>query len=283
MRNHEKHKQHNCVMISFQSNIIAIIMSKLLNYKIIIRANQSPINYAKNFIKRKIMSFFYKLADKIIVNSNDFRKEFTKFFHVRSVTIYNLIETQNTLRKRAKQKIKNNFFSRSKNTLNILTIGRLVIQKDQITILRALNLIKHKKQFRFYLIGKGKELNNLKNFITKHKLNDKVKILNYQNNVYPYYKNADLFILSSLYEGLPNTLIEALSLGVPIISSDCQTGPREIINKNNLGKLFKIGDYKNLSNLILKSKKKRKTNYSNDIRFNFEKNLQKYKNLINNL
>ena len=107
--------------------------------------------------------------------------------------------------------------------------------------------------------------------------------MNFQNNVYPYYKKADLFILSSLYEGLPNTLIEALSFGVPIISTDCKTGPREIMKKKKFGKLFRIGDYKKLSNLIMNSKKKRKKNCTNDIRFDFEKNLQKYKNLINNL
>ena len=145
----KNYKKRNSVIISFQSNIIAIIISKLLDYKIIIRANQSPSNYARNFIKRKIMSFFYKKADKIIVNSNDFRKEFNQFFKVRSITIYNLVETQNTLSKLAKQKIKNDFFSNSKNILNILTIGRLVIQKDQITILKALNLIKNKKKFRY--------------------------------------------------------------------------------------------------------------------------------------
>ena len=282
-KNNKNNKSHKCVMISFQSNIIAIIMSKLLNYKIIIRANQSPSNYARNYIKRKIMSLFYKQADKIVVNSNDFRKEFNKFFQVKSITIYNLIESQNILKKLSKQKVNNNFFSNNKNILNILTIGRLVIQKDQITILRALNLIKNKKKFRCYLIGKGKEFNNLKNFIIKYKLNKNVKILNFQNNVYPYYKKADLFILSSLYEGLPNTLIEALSFGVPIISTDCKTGPREILNKKKFGKLFRIGDYKKLSNLIMNSKKKRKTNCTNDIRFDFEKNLQKYKNLINNL
>ena len=173
------------------------------------------------------------------MNSNDFRKEFNKFFQVKSITIYNLIESPKHTEKTFKtKKVNNNFFSNNKNILNILTIGRLVIQKDQITILRALNLIKNKKKFRCYLIGKGKEFNNLKNFIIKYKLNKNVKILNFQNNVYPYYKKADLFILSSLYEGLPNTLIEALSFGVPIISTDCKTGPREILNKKKIWKII---------------------------------------------
>ena len=267
-------------MISFQSNIFAIIFSKLLGYKVIIRSNQSPNNYASNLIKRQIMAFFYKKADKIIVNSLDFKKEFKKFFNLNPINIYNLIEPKKKINKLSKYKIKNCFFSNSKKIINILSVGRLVKQKDQITILKSLNLIKNKKNFRFYLIGKGKELHKLNKYINDNQLKDKVKIIDYQNNIYPYYLKSDLFIMSSLYEGLPNALIEAVTLGVPIISSDCKTGPREILNKQKYGKLFKIGDYDSLSRLIIKSKKKKRVIYFEDKRFNFEKNLQKYSNLI---
>ena len=65
---------------------------------------------------------------------------------------------------------------------------------------------------------KGKEYNNLNNYINNNQLEDKVKIIGYKNNVYPYYLKSDLFVLSSIYEGLPNTLIEALTFGIPIIS-----------------------------------------------------------------
>ena len=269
-------------IVSFQSNILAIVMSKILNYKVIIRSNQSPNNYANNIFKRKIMSFFFKKADKIIVNSDDFRKEFKKFFNLNAFSIYNLIESRSKLESLSSMKIKNNFFSNSKKVLNILSVGRLVVQKNQITILKALNLIKNKKKFRFCLVGKGDEYNNLKIFINENKLNDQIKIINFKKNIYPYYHKADLFILSSLYEGLPNTLIEALTLGVPIISSDCKTGPQEILNKKH-GVLFKIKDYKTLSRLILKSKKKTKVRYVNDMRFDFNHNLKKYENLITSI
>ena len=65
----KKHQNKETILVSFQSNILAIIISKLLNYKIIIRLNQSPNNYAKNYFKRKLMAHFYKRANKIIVNS----------------------------------------------------------------------------------------------------------------------------------------------------------------------------------------------------------------------
>jgi len=282
LKNNNNNNQKT-IIVAFQSNILAIIISKILNYKVIIRSNQSPNNYANNIIKRKIMYFFFKRADKIIVNSNDFKKEFKKFFNLQTIPIYNLIEKISDLRKYSKKLVNDSFFSNSKKVLNILSIGRLVPQKDQITILKALNLIKNKKKFKFYLIGKGSEYKNLKKFINENKLNNQIKILNFKSNIYPYYRKADIFVLSSLYEGLPNTLIEALTFGVPIISSNCKTGPKEILNKKKYGKLFKIKDYKTLSLLILKSKKQIKMKYINDKRFDFYQNLKKYENLITSL
>ena len=270
-------------LVAFQSNVLAIIMSKILNYKIIIRSNQSPNNYALNFIKRKIMGFFFRRADRIIVNSQDFKKEFKKFFNLETFVIYNLIEKISDLKKYSKKKVNEYFFSDSKKIINILSVGRLVPQKDQLTILKALNLIKNRIQFKFCLIGKGDEYKNLIKFIKENKLNNEIKIISFKNNVYPYYLKADVFVLSSLYEGLPNALIEALTFGLPIISTNCKTGPKEILNKKKYGKLFKIKDYNALSKLLLKTKKKNKMKYLNDKRFNFSLNLTKYENLITSL
>ncbi len=280
LKNYNSQKK---TIVSFQANILAVFISKILDYKVIIRSNQSPNYYANNFFKKKIMTFFFKKADKIIVNSEDFKKEFKKFFNLKTYSIYNLMEDQYKLKNLANKKINNNFFSNSKKIINILSIGRLVEQKDQITILKALNLIKNKKEFRFYLIGKGNKYHYLKKFINEKSLNKKVRILNFKNNIYPYYKKADLFILSSLYEGLPNVLIEALTFGIPIIASNCKTGPKEILNGEKYGKLFKIKDYGYLSKLILKSKKNNNIELIKDKRFDFNTNLQKYKNLINSI
>ena len=279
----KKHQDKEAILVSFQSNILAIIFSKLLNYKIIIRLNQSPNNYAKNYFKRKLMGYFYKKANKIIVNSLEFKREIKEYFNLNSTTVYNLMEPKSKILKLSRYRIKNSFFLNSNKVLNILSVGRLVNQKDQITILKSLNLIKNKKKFRFCLIGKGNEFNNLKNYINQNQLNDKVKIIGYKNNVYPYYLKSDLFVLSSLYEGLPNALIEALTFGLQIISSDCKTGPKEILKKGKYGKLFRIKDYKKLSSLILKTKKKQKKKYINDKRFYFKSNLKKYENIINSL
>ena len=78
-------------------------------------------------------------------------------------------------------------------------------------------------------------------------------------------------------------LIEALTTGIQIISSNCKTGPREILEKNKYGKLFNIKDYKSLSKLILKTKKRNNKFFIKDKRFDINNNITKYKNLINSV
>jgi len=110
-----------------------------------------------------------------------------------------------------------------------------------------------------------------------------VKLVGYQDNPFKYIRIADLFILSSKYEGLPNALIEAMFLKKPLISSDCPTGPKEILDNGNYGSLFKVGDYKLLAKLILnfkKSKKRIKNAYLSCSRYNYQNNCKEYLNTI---
>ena len=111
--------------------------------------------------------------------------------------------------------------------------------------------------------------------------------MNFAKNPFTLIKQADLFILSSKYEGLPNVLLEALVLKKFIISSDCPTGPREILMNGKGGLLFKTNDYRDLSKKIIyfiKNKKKcgELLNFAikNLDRFNYEKNLDKYYKLV---
>ena len=128
--------------------------------------------------------------------------------------------------------------------MNIITVGRFTDQKDQITLLKAINLIKSKINFRLIIIGKGVEKKNLINFISENNLSKNIKIFNFMKNPFNLIRSSDLFVLTSRYEGLPNVLLEALTLKKFIISTDCPTGPKEILLNGKAGNLFKIGDYK---------------------------------------
>ena len=274
------------IVFCFQANIYAILICKIFSVKIIVRSNSAPFGWSKNFLKKKIFKIVLKLADKIIVNSYEFKKDLKKEFQVNSICIYNPLDKKKIINQ-SKKKIRKIF---SQKTLKIINVGRFVNQKDQLTILKALNEIKDKISFNAIIIGKGILKNKLKEFIMNNELNKKIKIMDFKNNPYPYIAQADIFVLSSSFEGLPNVLLEALVLNKFIISSNCRTGPKEILLDGKGGDLFKVGDYKKLSELLIdyqKNKdiklKKLKFARKNLNRFEYEMNLKKYLNLVRSI
>ena len=128
----------------------------------------------------------------------------------------------------------------------------------------------------------------LQNYISDNKLKDKVKLLGYTNNPFPYIRKADILILTSRFEGLPNILLEAQFLKKYIISTDCPTGPKEILLNGKAGDLIKVKDYKKLS-LLINQYHNRKGLINNKInigsknfyRFNYELNCKKYLDFVN--
>ena len=275
------------IVLSFQANLSAIILCQLFNIKIIIRANSSSTLWAKNKIKLFIFKILFKLSNDIIVNSLDLKKEFDAKFNVNSNLIYNPLN-KNEILKKSNKKIKFNFFENSKKTINIINIGRLTEQKNQIIILKALKSLNKSIKFKFLIMGSGKLKVSLQKYIRNNGLNSSVKIINYHKNPYPFIKKSDLFILSSKYEGLPNVLLEAQVLKKPIISSDCPTGPKEILENGRYGLIFKNDNYKDLLKKIkhfLKNKKKhqKKTTKAkkNLSKYDLKRNLKKYTHIIN--
>ena len=267
------------VILSFQSNITTIIVSKILGFKVLIRLNTSSKKYLKNFFKKIIFKFFYSLSDIIIVNSKFFKKELNEI-NLKSHLIYNL-----SINKKKRKRL--NFFKRF-NGLKILNIGRLTDQKDQITLIKSLKILKKKNiNFRCCIIGRGSFRNILINKIKKLNLEKNIKLVGFKNNAEYYISESDIFILSSKFEGLPNVLIEAQKYAIPIISSNCPTGPNEILMNGKLGELFPVGNYNILANKLLnflKDKKILKAKSSNAIkylkRFDPLINSKKYSSLI---
>jgi len=278
-------KNKNILVLCFQANMYCVILCKIFNVKIIIRSNSSPSGWSNNFIKNFIFKNLLKLSNSIIVNSFELQKELTKKFKVKVNCIYNPLNTTEIIKK-SKRKVKGNKFSNKKN-INIINVARFTDQKDHLTLLRAINILKEKVKIRLLIIGRGINKLKMENFIKENKLKSSVKIINFTKNPYPYIKSSDLFILSSKFEGLPNVLLESLVLNKFIISSDCPTGPSEILDNGKGGLLFKVGDYKDLVkkiNYFLLNKKecKKKLKYAKKrlIRFNYNNNLNKYYELI---
>ena len=122
----------------------------------------------------------------------------------------------------------------------VVSVGRFADQKDFETLLRAVETASTAP--RLVLVGDGDNRERLERLSRDLDIADRVAFVGYQDNPYPYMAGADLFVLSSYYEGLPNVVIEALTLGTPVVATDCPSGPREILLDGEGGTLVPVGD-----------------------------------------
>ena len=268
------------LVLSFQSNIYAIIICKIFSINIITRSNSFPDDWTNNFLKSLIFKKVLPLANKNIVNSIETRKKFKLIYKINAKCIYNPLNRKEII-KLSKKRTKSIYYN--KNILKIIHVGRFSEEKDHITFLNALALLKEKIKFEAVIMGRGHLKKKILQFIKKNNLKKNVRILDYKKNPYPYIKQADFLVLTSLHEGLPNILLEAIVLSKFIISSNCPTGPKEILDNGRGGESFKVGNYKDLARKIVfysKNKKIRKEKIkfalSRVNRFDYELNLKEY-------
>lgn len=116
------------------------------------------------------------------------------------------------------------------STKTVLAVGRLTYSKGFDLLLQAWKKVHEKfPDWKLNIVGEGEERNRLESFINKNHLNHSVKLVGNTNEIDTYYRNSEIFCLSSRYEGFGMVLIEALAFGLPIVSFDCQAGPSEIL------------------------------------------------------
>tara|TARA_B100000900_G_scaffold230759_1_gene195956 strand:- start:4142 stop:5260 length:1119 start_codon:yes stop_codon:yes gene_type:complete len=273
------------------ANILSIIFLKKIKDVKIVLLERNHIDEFKyytgyiDFIKKKIikilMIFFYRKADKIIGNSYDLSKSLQKLVKTNIHTIYNPCYFPST---NDKKKFYNN------KHINILNVARLELQKDHLTLLKAINNLKGKLKLKLNIVGYGSQLLKIQEYIENNNLKGLVQLHTNVSNTLKFFKEADLFILSSIYEGFPNVLVEAAQNNIPIISTNCNSGPREILLNGRGGELVEIKDHlkisqkinqfsKNKKNFIKKSQFCKKKLY----RFDNKYNLSKFENLFDKL
>lgn len=124
----------------------------------------------------------------------------------------------------------------------VLSVGRLHPQKDYTTLIHAFRRVCDRMPARLIILGEGSERPALEGLIRELQLQDNVSLPGFHDNPYGFMAHADVFVLSSAYEGLPNVLVEALACGVPVVSTDCPSGPSEILEDNRYGRLVPVGD-----------------------------------------
>jgi glycosyltransferase involved in cell wall biosynthesis len=133
----------------------------------------------------------------------------------------------------------------------IISVGRLVKQKNFSDLILCVAKVKTQIAIRAIIIGDGPEKQSLQNLIDTLGLSDEVKLVGYLKNPFPYISNSQLFVLSSKWEGFPNVLVESLACGCPIVSTDCMSGPAEILADGKFGRLVPVGDIDSMSSTII--------------------------------
>ena len=244
------------------------------------------LDFLKKLVISSLIKIFYKNSDAIVGISKKLSKDLKSLINNKVHTIYNPSLEDQIIRNNDVKPIQIQNLKKI-----ILTVGFLEKQKDQITILKAINILKkNHKNFILILIGRGTQLNKLQNYIKTNNLKNYVKIYQNINNASQFYKVADLFILSSIYEGLGNVVVEALKHKCPVITSNCNAGPMEIINYGKYGDFFQVRDFKVLSNKIanhlknperLKQKSISAKKYIN--KFSLEQNIKKFNELFSKI
>lgn len=223
-------------IIAFDERITSIFnFSKIIyksNYKVITRVINN-IDIQEKMNKKIIYKFIYKFSKKFFKYSDlfifqcyDMKERMIKYFNLKNdnnnIVIYNPLSP-----------LFNNIKIENNKSDYFLMVGRLDLQKGYNYLIDTIKLCNEKKiNIKVKILGDGIEKNNIIEKLKKCNI-DSIEILGNKKNVYDYYRRAKGLILTSVYEGFPNVLIEATACGCPIISFDCPTGPSEIINKTN--------------------------------------------------
>jgi len=175
---------------------------------------------------------------------NQYKEVFPNSLHV---CIYNIV-VDSLSHKKMEERLNDDWFNPKYKM--IVAAGRLAPWKGFSDLINAINIVKETKNVRLAILGDGPLRHELQLLIQELNLESVVKLYGYVDNTLKYFKASDVFVLSSYVEGLPNVLVEAMMCGCTPVSTDCKTGPREVIKRNKSGFLTPVGDIKAMSKNI---------------------------------
>ena len=197
---------------------------------------------------------FYPWAHAIIVPSHGVAQDLARIMRVSTAKIRVVPSpvVSGFLEQMAAEPINLPWFSYTGPPV-VLGVGELCERKDFSTLIRAFAKVRRKRSSQLIILGEGRQRERLRKLVRDLKLDSDVLFPGFVTNPYAYMKKAALFVLSSRCEGAPVVLMEALALGLPVVSTDCPSGPREILQDGKFGPLVPVGDVSALAQAILET------------------------------
>lgn len=236
---------------------------------IAILANILSFSKAKNVIREadnlggsfkedmQLLAFgvVYKWSSQIVSLSEGVKANLVKKYKIRPKdikVIYNPVDLESIEQKMTKGTIDpqdQRLFINDEKV--IITAGRLVEQKDHQTLLKAFSNVNKQVDSRLVILGEGPLKDELTDQAEKLGIRDRVHFIGFKSNPYIYFKQADLFVLTSKHEGFSHVIAEALATRTPVVSTNCKSGPEEVLNKGEFGDLCEVGNANELAQKML--------------------------------
>lgn len=254
-------KRYNSVISTLTSaNVVLTAAVKLFSRqtKVVIREANTPEQESKlGGYKIKALNFLakytYPLADELVAVSQNVYSSLLKTYKVKEeklALIYNPVDFD-YIKKQSYLDVDIKSFVRNEDKL-LVGIGRLSEQKNFKVLVDAMGeLVKYDEGYKLIILGEGHLRQELERKILSKNLNKNIFLLGFKDNVFPYLRRADYFVLSSLYEGLPSVIIQALLCNCKVVVSDSVLSAPEILNGEQFGNYFKSNDAVHLAQQII--------------------------------
>jgi len=254
-----KEKVNPGVSVSFltRSNIINIL-TRRGHERVFISERNNPLRtYSGSplvkFIHKRLISYYYPRADEVLTVSDGVGKALISYICIdpgKVVTLNNPYHIEK-IEKRSLENIEEQFRHIYSDCPVIITVGRLTRQKGHDCLLDALPPVLEKHPVKLGIIGEGELEASLKKKASDLNISDRVYFMGWRSNPFKFIRKAALFVLPSRWEGFPNALVEAMACGCPVVSTDCESGPSEIIQDNHYGLLTGVDNPEDLARAII--------------------------------
>jgi glycosyltransferase involved in cell wall biosynthesis len=206
-------------------------------------SNSESNSSLPDWLLQQLTKWTYPLSDQMIAVSEGVADDVSQSLDLRRKdfeVVYNPVIDPETF-ERTEQTVEHAWFS-DETTPVVLGVGRLVEQKGFSTLIRAFAEVKERRAARLVILGEGEKRPILERQTKRLGVESDIWMPGFVSNPLKYMARASVFVLSSRWEGLGNVLIEAMACGTPVVSTDCPSGPSEILKEGEYGRLVPVGD-----------------------------------------
>lgn len=233
----------NCIAVWARAIARVRFRLVLAEHSTISVASKSAYNSKARWILPALMRGSYRHADNIVAVSSGVADDLSATLSLpreRIHVIYNPVVNDKVLARSLEPN--DHPWLGAEQCPVILGVGRLTAAKDFATLIRAFAEVRKRRRIKLVILGEGEERPELEALVKRLGLEDEVSLPGFASNPYSYMRRSAAFALSSRWEGLPTVLIEAMACGTSVISTDCPSGPREILEDGKWGQLVGVGN-----------------------------------------